>query len=76
MFEEKKIGNPIKFYHHPNELDKDASLSNEEKIIALENWLDDIKLKLIAEDESMSCTLSAPEYYTHEILCLLKKYDI
>ncbi|MBA2648446.1 MAG: hypothetical protein H0U75_02400 [Legionella sp.] len=74
MFNEK-IGIPIKFYRHPSELDKDTTLSAYEKVIALENWLDDIKLKLIAEDESMGCTLNSPTYFTGEILSLLAKYD-
>ncbi len=71
----EKIGIPIKFYHHPNELDKDSSLSREEKVKALENWLDDIRLKLIAEDENMGCTFPAPRYFTSEIMSLLEKYD-
>ncbi|KTD42222.1 hypothetical protein [Legionella parisiensis] len=68
---QNKIANPIKFYKHPNEVMEDKVLSNSDKIKVLESWLDDIKLKLIAEDEGMCSTLSKPKYYVAEINCLL-----
>ncbi|HRD69275.1 MAG TPA: hypothetical protein PK657_03955 [Legionella sp.] len=69
-----KIANPTKYYHHPNEVKDDPELSTDEKIILFENWLDDIKLKLIAEEENMPCTLEAPKYYIKEINDLLTDY--
>ncbi|STY28621.1 Uncharacterised protein [Legionella wadsworthii] len=68
-----KVANPIKFYKHPDEVKKDNSLSTTDKIKLLENWLDDIKLKLIAEDESMYSTQSRPKYFVAEIQKLLEE---
>jgi hypothetical protein len=50
---DEKIATPIKFYTDPEEIKEDLTLLHEEKIKLLENWLDDIFLKQIAEDESM-----------------------
>lgn len=70
----EKIANPTKFYSHPNEALLDASLSDEDKLTLFENWLDDIKLKLIAEEESMASTIDSPKYYIKEINAILLQY--
>ena len=72
--ENDKIANPTKFYRHPDEVKKDPSLSKEEKITLFENWLDDIKLKLIAEEENMPSTIEGPKYYIREINEILSSY--
>ena len=69
-----KIANPTKFYQHPNEVLEDHSLTNSDRIKLLENWLDDIKLKLVAEDENMGSTLRNPKYYVAEINSLLVQF--
>jgi hypothetical protein len=69
-----KIGNPTKYYHHPDEVKKDRSLSTEDKIKVLENWLDDINLKLMAEDENMPSTVEGAPNYTKEINEILGQY--
>lgn len=72
--ENDRVANPTKFYRHPEEVKKDPSLSDAEKIILFENWLDDIKLKLIAEEENMSSTIDGPKYYIKEINEILSQY--
>ncbi|MBA2710295.1 MAG: hypothetical protein H0U57_06880 [Tatlockia sp.] len=69
-----KIGNPTKYYKHPDEVKNDRALTTKDKIILLENWLDDINLKLVAEDENMPCTVEAPKNYTNEIKEILANY--
>lgn len=66
-----KIANPTKFYQHPNEVIKDRVLSDTDKIKILENWLDDVKLKLVAEDEGMTSTGSKSKDFVREINNLL-----
>jgi hypothetical protein len=75
-----KIANPTKFYQHPKDILKEHSLSDVDKIKLLENWLDDIKLKLIAEDENMGATVSNPVNYIYireinNLLSELKEVD-
>jgi hypothetical protein len=71
----EKIANPLNFYQHPNEVEGDSELSIDDKIKLLENWLDDIKLRQIAEEENMP----PPEetrYYLGDVEALLQKYKI
>jgi pyridoxine/pyridoxamine 5'-phosphate oxidase len=72
--DKNKIANPTKFYNHPNDVNNDHTLSTEDKVKLFENWLDDIKLKLIAEEENMVSTVSNPRYYVREINELLARY--
>ena len=72
--ENDKVANPTKFYRNPEEAKHDHTLSDDEKITLFENWLDDIKLKLIAEEENMSSTIDGPKYYTRELNELLAFY--
>lgn len=69
-----KIANPTKFYQHPNEIKMDTTLSTEDKIKSLENWLDDIKLKQVAEEEYMLSTQDNGKNYIKEINNLLEEY--
>jgi hypothetical protein len=50
---EKKIANPLNFYKTPDEVDQDSTLSQEDKIKILTNWLNDIELRELAEGENM-----------------------
>lgn len=76
IMNKNKIANPTKFYRHPKDILKERLFSNEEKIKSLENWLDDIKLKLIAEDENMGSTLTNPGNYIPEINILLAQLKV
>ncbi|MBA3536512.1 MAG: hypothetical protein H0T84_07880 [Tatlockia sp.] len=69
-----KIGNPTKYYHHPEDVKKDKTLTTEEKIKVLENWLDDINLKLMAEDENMPSTNEGASNFIKEINEILGLY--
>lgn len=69
-----KIANPLNFYKNPIDVDKDNELSQEEKIKVLENWLNDINLRQIAEAENMSSPHSS-RYHMAEIEQLLRQYQ-
>lgn len=51
---ESKIANPLNHYKIPNDVSHDRTLSLEEKIKTLDNWLNDIELRQHAEEESMA----------------------
>ncbi len=70
----EKIANPTKFYRHPEEVKKDISLDLEDKIKLLENWLDDIKLNLIAKEKDL-LEADGNQNYTKEIEGLLAVYN-
>jgi pyridoxine/pyridoxamine 5'-phosphate oxidase len=73
MSNDDKIANPPRFYNSPNEIDEDVTLTTNEKIKSLENWLDDIINKHIAEGESMvATTVNAPDY-TLDIQKMLRR---
>lgn len=69
-----KIANPLRYYHHPSELDLDDSLGCEEKIRLLQNWLDDIRLRMTAESENMPES-NHEHYMTREVEDLLRQYQ-
>jgi hypothetical protein len=50
---EKKIANPLNFYDEPADVAHDRNLSLEGKIKTLDNWLDDINLRQLADEENM-----------------------
>ncbi len=50
---EKKIANPLNFYEKPSDVAHDQKLSLENKIKTLDNWLNDIELQHVAEEENM-----------------------
>ncbi|MBA2656422.1 MAG: hypothetical protein H0U70_05490 [Tatlockia sp.] len=71
----EKIANPTKFFQSPEELNNDNSLSALEKIKSLENWLDEIVLKQIAEEENMLSDGIKQKDFTrsiHELLASLR----
>jgi len=70
-----KIANPTKFFESPDEVKNSTELSIPEKIKLLENWLDDVKLKFVAEEESMLSTTPAPQNFVKEINALLEYYN-
>lgn len=72
---EKKIANPLNFYHKPEEVDQDATLSVEEKIKVLTSWLNDIELREVAEGENMPSVQHSQGHYIKQIESLLRKYQ-
>ncbi|KTD21087.1 Uncharacterised protein [Legionella londiniensis] len=72
---EDKIANPLKFYNRPIEVEYDSDLSLEDKIKLLTNWLDDIRLRQIAEAENMVDGEQPPTYIA-EVEHLLHKYQV
>ena len=72
---QKKTVNPLNFYKHPQEVDADNSLTKEEKIIILINWLDDIIQRQIAEAENMPPTHES-FYHVAAIERLLREYGV
>lgn len=50
---EKKIANPLNFYDDPSDVAHDRNLSLEGKIKTLDNWLNDIDLRGVADEENM-----------------------
>ena len=69
-----KISNPLNFYKTPSEVESDDELSIAEKIKLLVNWIDDIKLRQIAEAENMTSSHET-RYYMAEVERLLHKYQ-
>ncbi|MDF1678661.1 MAG: hypothetical protein P1U32_08220 [Legionellaceae bacterium] len=49
----KKIANPLNFYDKPSDVAHDRNLSLENKIKTLDNWINDIELQHVAEEENM-----------------------
>ena len=72
---EKKIANPLNYYANPEELDQDDTLSVEEKIKALESWLNDIQLRETAEAENMLSVHNSSGHFVKQIESLLRKYN-
>lgn len=68
-----KIADPVDHYNHPDEVEADNELSIEDKITLLTNWLDDIKLQQVAEEENMPSENGA-HTYIEPIKALLRKY--
>lgn len=50
---EDKVANPLNFYQSPSDVAHDRGLSLDEKIKTLDNWLNDIELQDIADEENM-----------------------
>lgn len=71
----EKIASPVEHYDNPIDVDKDSSLSKEEKITLLQNWLDDINLRQTADAENMPGHVES-RYRIAEIKQLLSKYLI
>ncbi|QBR84005.1 hypothetical protein E3983_06350 [Legionella israelensis] len=69
-----KIANPLNFYKNPIDVDKDKELTIGEKIKVLQNWLDDINLRQIAEAENMP-SYHPSRYHMAEIEQLLRQYQ-
>lgn len=69
-----KITNPLNFFKHPSEVEKDSGLSIADKVKLLQNWLDDIKLQQIAEEENMPPPRQ-PRYFAADVEALLHKYQ-
>lgn len=69
----EKISNPLNFYQTPTEVEDDQTLSVEEKIKLLQNWLNDIYLRQTAESENMSSSDNT-RFYVADVERLLEKY--
>lgn len=69
-----KIANPLDYYEHPAEVDRDNELSVEDKVKLLTNWLDDIKLRQTAEEENMP-PADDSRFYAADVEHLLHKYQ-
>ena len=70
---EDKIADPVNHYQRPADVEHDDDLTQDEKITLLENWLDDIKLRQIAEAENMPSP-DESRTYVGEVESLLNKY--
>lgn len=71
---EEKIANPLNYYKTPEEVDGDVSLSTDQKIKVLTNWLNDIELREVAEAENMPSVHNSQGHYIQQIEALLRKY--
>ncbi len=69
-----KIANPLNFYKIPDEVDLDKTLTVEEKIKVLTNWLNDIELRETAEAENMRSVHSSRGNHIEQIEKLLRQY--
>lgn len=70
-----KIANPLNYYSSPSKVAQDVTLTQEDKIKILTNWLNDITLQQIAEEENM---LATPETNNQQVVTierLLRKYQ-
>ena len=72
---EDKIANPLNFYSQPAEVEHDNELTVDDKITLLANWLDDIRLRQVAEAENMPNCEEA-RTYIGEIEHLLHQYEL
>ena len=70
---EDKIADPVNHYKRPSDVEHDDDLTRDEKITLLENWLDDIKLREIAEAENMPGTEDS-RTYIGEVESMLNRY--
>jgi hypothetical protein len=70
----KKLANPLNFYNNPLEVDLDITVSPDEKIIILTNWLDDIIQRQTAESENMRPAHAPHQQHIAIIEELLHKY--
>jgi len=68
---EDKIADPVNHYKNPIDVDKDDSLTLEEKITALKNWQNDIVLRQTAEAENMRSSHPS-RYHMAEIERLIR----
>jgi len=71
---EQKISNPMNYYNMPDEIEHDTTLSTDDKIKVLTNWLDDIQLRETAESENMPSIHNSHGHYIEQIAKLLRKY--
>ncbi|MCR9192120.1 MAG: hypothetical protein NXI01_05600 [Gammaproteobacteria bacterium] len=71
---EQKIANPMNYYKMPDEIEHDTSLSTDDKIKVLTNWLDDIQLRETAESENMPSIHNSRGHHIEQIAKLLRKY--
>jgi hypothetical protein len=71
---EKKIANPLNFYKSPSDVAHDRNLSLENKIKTLDNWLNDIDLQHIAEEENMLSEYQAEREQVDYLRRLLRTY--
>jgi|GEM_PF-3342371 len=72
--QEQKIANPLKFYSEPEDVAHDKHLSLEEKIKVLDNWLNDIDLHAIADDENMQGKFKDRRQHVDYLRRLLRTY--
>ena len=70
----EKIANPLNYYANPKDIEQDKSLTIEEKIKILTSWLDDIKLRNIADDENMLNAHGSNDHVA-TVERLLRKYE-
>jgi hypothetical protein len=66
---DKKIANPLNFYNEPSDVAHDRNLSLEDKIKTLDNWLNDIELQGVADEENMNI----PRYDSREEVDYLRR---
>ena len=71
---EKKIANPLNYYKTPSDVAHDRQLSLENKIKALDNWLNDIDLQRIADAENMLSTYQEQQEEVDYLRRLLSTY--
>ncbi|PJD93412.1 MAG: hypothetical protein CK424_02485 [Legionella sp.] len=69
-----KIANPLNFYKIPDEVALDKTLTVEEKIKILTNWLNDIELRETAEAENMPSIHNSRGHHIEQIERLLRQY--
>lgn len=69
-----KIANPLNFYKIPDEVELDKTLTVEEKIKILTNWLNDVELRETAEAENMPSVHNSRGHPIEQIEKLLRKY--
>lgn len=71
---EQKIANPLNFYESPSDVAHDRDLSLEDKIKTLDNWLNDIELRDIADEENMASTHKETREQVDYLRRLLRTY--
>ncbi len=71
---EKKVANPLNFYEKPSDVAHDRNLSLEHKIKALDNWLNDIDLQHVADEENMLGTRTEQREQVDYLRRLLRTY--
>jgi hypothetical protein len=71
---EKKVANPLNFYNTPTDVAHDRNLSLNNKIKTLDNWLNDIELQHVAEEENMLSTRQEQYEQVDYLRRLLRTY--